>query len=111
MRQLPRSVFLWMCTHTAAESLLSVTLPTAIRETQCSLWGFTPPGVNVCVCECERGLGREKQFNGLNSRSLSTVKVRRGREGGIVTEKNVNISCTKGTVVTNFSNVHRNFFC
>lgn len=35
--------------YTAAEHLLSVTLPTVIRETLCSLWGFTPPGVAVCV--------------------------------------------------------------
>ncbi len=42
-------------TQTAAESLLGVTLPTAIRETQCSLWGFTPPRCKcVCVCVCEK---------------------------------------------------------
>lgn len=52
IRQLPHSVCERL--HTTAESFLSVTLPTAIRETLCSLWGFTPPVVNLCV---RTGLG------------------------------------------------------
>lgn len=57
-----------------------MTLPASIRETPALSVGFHYSRCCKCVCG-------ENSFNGLNSRSLSKVKVTRGKEREAVAEE------------------------